>query len=81
MCYGKIVRNSHSRVEEFLLWSRNHDMPAAPAQYKPGSGSQPFCWRETNPDLWFCERAALKIYCKSVYMFFLLQNEVCCTKN
>jgi len=34
MCYGKIVHNSHSRVEQTLTL-HNHGMPAAPAQYKP----------------------------------------------
>ena len=33
MCYGKSVRNWHSRVEHILL-SCNHGMPAALAQYE-----------------------------------------------
>jgi len=35
MCYGKSVRNSHSRVTRTAiptLKSRNHGMPAAPAK-------------------------------------------------
>jgi len=36
MCHGKIVRNSHSRVEQNpTLKTRNHGMPVAPVQYKP----------------------------------------------
>jgi len=34
-------------------------MSVSHAQYKPVVLN--LCWRETNPDLWFCERVAQKI--------------------
>jgi len=43
------------------------------------SCSQPFRWRETNPDLRFCWRVSLKIFNANSHVF-LQQNEVCCTK-
>ena len=45
------------------------------------NGSQPFCWREPNPDLQFCWTATLKFFnAIQLTRFVLQQNEVCYTK-
>jgi len=52
--------NSHNSVEQFLL-SNCVITACLRALHSKTSGPQPFCWREPNPDLWFCESRTKKI--------------------
>jgi len=82
MCYGKIVRNSHSRVEQFLLSSR---VTTAclwllhSAQYKPVALN--LFTEGRRIQIYDFVRVALKNFNSSQFTcFVLLQTEVCYTK-